>query len=109
MTGATKPYLKKLRHYAGDVPLLTSNYVSSKRCVVVNVNPKLDPEFAICIVLSQISYFEFIPLPQLDGNWLELEPLGLTGVKIGEEYVVVFTNHAGAKFFNNLFFYYILE
>lgn len=27
MTGAMEPYLKKLRHYAGEVPLLTSDYI----------------------------------------------------------------------------------
>ncbi|RHN39760.1 putative GH3 family protein [Medicago truncatula] len=95
MTGAMEPYVKKLRHYAGEVPLLTSEYGSSEGWIASNVNPKVAPEFATYVVLPQIAYFEFIPLSQLDGTKVELEPVGLTDVKIGEDYEVVFTNPAG--------------
>ncbi|XP_058745529.1 jasmonoyl--L-amino acid synthetase JAR6-like isoform X1 [Vicia villosa] len=95
MTGAMEPYLKKLRHYAGEVPLLTSEYGSSEGWIGSNVNPKVAPEFATYVVLPQVAYFEFIPLIQLDGTRLELEPVGLTDVKIGEEYEIVLTNPAG--------------
>ncbi|KEH18702.1 jasmonoyl--L-amino acid synthetase JAR6 isoform X2 [Medicago truncatula] len=95
MTGSMEHYLKKLRHYAGEVPLVTSEYGSSEGWIASNVNPKVAPEFATYVVLPQIAYFEFIPLKQLDGTKVELEPVGLTDVKIGEEYEVVFTNPAG--------------
>ncbi|KAL5062390.1 hypothetical protein RYX36_024127 [Vicia faba] len=95
MTGAMEPYLKKLRHYAGEVPLLTSEYGSSEGWIGSNVNPKVAPEFATYVVLPQIAYFEFIPLAQLDRNQVELKAIGLTDVKIGEEYEIVFTNPAG--------------
>ena len=109
MTGAMEPYVKKLRHYAGEVPLLTSEYGSSEGWIASNVNPKVAPEFATYVVLPQIAYFEFIPLSQLDGTKVELEPVGLTDVKIGEDYEVVFTNPAGTKIFiNSLFFFFFL-
>ncbi|XP_004516415.1 jasmonoyl--L-amino acid synthetase JAR6-like [Cicer arietinum] len=95
MTGAMEPYLKKLRHYARDVPLVTSDYGASEGWVASNVNPKVPPELAAYVVLPQIAYFEFIPLAQLDGTQGDLKPVGLTEVKIGEEYELVFTNPAG--------------
>ncbi|XP_039685614.1 jasmonoyl--L-amino acid synthetase JAR6 isoform X1 [Medicago truncatula] len=95
MTGSMEHYLKKLRHYAGEVPLLTSEYGASEGWIASNVNPKVAPEFATYVVLPQIAYFEFIPLKQLDGTKVELEPVGLTHVKIGEDYEIVLTNPAG--------------
>ncbi|CAL5195982.1 unnamed protein product [Lathyrus oleraceus] len=95
MTGAMEPYLNKLRHYAGEVPLVTSEYGSSEGWIASNVNPKVAPEFATYAVLPQIAYFEFIPITQLDGTQVKLEAVGLTDVKIGEEYEIVLTNPAG--------------
>ncbi|XP_050908099.1 jasmonoyl--L-amino acid synthetase JAR6-like [Lathyrus oleraceus] len=95
MTGAMEPYLNKLRHYAGEVPLVTSEYGSSEGWISSNVNPKVAPEFATYAVLPQIAYFEFIPITQLDGTQVKLEAVGLTDVKIGEEYEIVLTNPAG--------------
>ncbi|XP_027108512.1 jasmonoyl--L-amino acid synthetase JAR4 isoform X2 [Coffea arabica] len=94
MTGSMEPYLKKLRHYAGELPLLSADYGSSEGWIGVNVNPKLPPEMATFAVLPNIGYFEFIPLRQsLDG--LEAKPVGLAEVKAGEEYEVIVTSFAG--------------
>ncbi|KAJ1429524.1 GH3 family [Sesbania bispinosa] len=102
MTGSMEPYLKKLRHYARELPLLTSDYGSSEGWIASNVNPRLPPELATYAVLPQIGYFEFIPLTELEGakgdpNFLSMEPqtVGLTEVKVGEEYEIVLTNPAG--------------
>ncbi|KAI5421973.1 jasmonoyl--L-amino acid synthetase JAR6 [Lathyrus oleraceus] len=95
MTGSMETYLNKLRHYAGEVPVLTSEYGASEGWIGSNVNPKVAPEFATYAVLPQIAYFEFIPIAQLDGTQVELDPVGLTDVKIGEEYEIVITNAAG--------------
>ncbi|XP_058728192.1 jasmonoyl--L-amino acid synthetase JAR4-like [Vicia villosa] len=95
MTGSMEPYLKKLRHYAGEIPLLTSDYGASEGWIGSNVNPNVAPEFATYAILPQIAYFEFIPIAQLDGTQVKLEPVGLTQVKIGEEYEIVITNFAG--------------
>lgn len=93
MTGSMEPYLKKLRHYAGQVPLLSADYGSSEGWIGANVNPKLPPELATYVVLPNIGYFEFLPL--VDSIGPDTKPLGLTEVKIGEEYEILFTNFAG--------------
>ncbi|CAN0825172.1 Jasmonoyl--L-amino acid synthetase JAR4 [Linum grandiflorum] len=91
MTGSMEPYLKKLRHYAADIPLLSADYGSSEGWIGANVNPILPPESATFAVLPNIGYFEFIPLNESP----DVKPLSLTQVKIGEEYEVVLTNVAG--------------
>ncbi|KAK1321517.1 putative indole-3-acetic acid-amido synthetase GH3.5 [Acorus calamus] len=106
MTGSMELYLNKLRHYAGDLPLVSSDYGSSEGWIGANINPLLPPESVTYAVLPDIAYFEFIPLreeleEQELGNtgstivYKELEPVGLTEVKIGEEYELVFTSFAG--------------
>ncbi|XP_054784381.1 jasmonoyl--L-amino acid synthetase JAR4-like [Prosopis cineraria] len=98
MTGSMEPYLEKLKHYAGDLPLLTADYGSSEGWIAANVNPKLPPELATYAVLPHIGYFEFIPLTELEQtNFLGVDPqlVGLTEVKVGEEYEIVITNPAG--------------
>lgn len=105
MTGSMEPYLKKLRHYAGELPLLSADYGSSEGWIGANVNPKLPPELATFSVLPNIGFFEFIPLKvnieDQEPNFLPMEPkpVGLTEVKIGEEYEIIVTNFAGTKFF----------
>ena len=93
MTGSMEPYLKKLRHYGGEVPLITADYGSSEGWIGVNIKPNLPPELATYVVLPNICYFEFIPLSDNIGP--ETRPLGLTEVKIGEEYEILVTNYAG--------------
>ncbi|KAG2725473.1 hypothetical protein I3843_01G068800 [Carya illinoinensis] len=106
LTGSMEPYLKKLRHYAGELPLLSADYGSSEGWIGANVNPHLPPELATFAVLPNIGFFEFIPLrdniENQDHNGMESsflcvepEPVGLTEVKIGEEYEIVLTNFAG--------------
>ncbi|KAL7605906.1 hypothetical protein Lser_V15G15742 [Lactuca serriola] len=94
MTGSMEPYLKKLRHYAGKVRLLSADYGSSEGWIGANVNPNLPPEMTTYAVLPNIGYFEFLPLIEID---LVGQPklVGLTDVQIGEEYEVVVTNFAG--------------
>ncbi|KAF9614943.1 hypothetical protein IFM89_021373 [Coptis chinensis] len=106
MTGSMEPYLKKLRHYAGVLPLLCADYGASEGWIAANINPRLPPESATFAVLPDIGYFEFIPLrgktedQELDKNtstrlYAELEPVGLTEVEVGEEYEIVLTSFAG--------------
>ncbi|XXG82197.1 hypothetical protein AAC387_Pa10g0196 [Persea americana] len=106
MTGSMEPYLKKLRHYGGGLPLLSADYGSSEGWIGVNVYPRLQPELVTYVVLPDIGYFEFIPLREkIDEEVLERtpstavykesEPVGLTEVKVGEEYEIIVTNFAG--------------
>ena len=61
MIGSIGPYLKKLRHYAGELPLLSADYGSFEGWIGANVNPKLPHEKVTFAVLPNIGYFEFIP------------------------------------------------
>ncbi|XP_076883226.1 jasmonoyl--L-amino acid synthetase JAR4-like [Bidens hawaiensis] len=96
MTGSMEPYLKKLRVYAGGLRLLSADYGSSEGWIGANVNPELPPEMTSFTVLPNIGYFEFLPLREIDeSDSIELKPIGLTDVELGEEYEVVVTNFAG--------------
>lgn len=104
MTGSMEPYLKKLRHYAGSLPLMSADYGSSEGWIGANVNPGLPPELATFAVLPNIGYFEFIPLEKPEGqelensaciDYIESEPVGLTEVEVGKEYETIVTNFAG--------------
>ncbi|KAJ1688122.1 hypothetical protein LUZ63_019512 [Rhynchospora breviuscula] len=104
MTGSMEPYLKKLRHYAGHLPLMSADYGSSEGWIGANVNPSLPPEEATFAVLPNIGYFEFIPLERPIGqelessaavHYIESEPVGLTEVEVGKIYEPVLTNGAG--------------
>ncbi|XP_044492978.1 jasmonoyl--L-amino acid synthetase JAR4-like [Mangifera indica] len=98
LTGSMEPYLKKLRHYAGELHLMSADYGSSEGWIGANVNPSLPPESATYAVLPNIGYFEFLPLQQNVEDQvlcLKPEPVGLTEVKVGEEYEIIVTNFAG--------------
>lgn len=92
MTGSMELYVKKLRHYAGDLPLLSADYGASEGWVGVNIHPKLPPELVTFAVLPDIGYFEFKPIR---GNIEDRDPVGLTEVKEGEEYEILVTNFTG--------------
>lgn len=113
MTGSMEPYLEKLRHYAGVIPLLTADYGASEGWIAANVNPKLPPELATYAVLPQIAYFEFIPLSQLENedtfSCVDPQPVGLTEVKIGEEYEIVMTTFSGNYHFRICIYRTILQ
>lgn len=103
MTGSMEHYLKKLKHYAGKVPLVSSNYGASEGWIGTNIKPKLPPELVTYVVFPNIGYFEFLPLSKkyMTGDNVQdgshPKPLGLTEVKVGEEYEIVVTNFAGNK------------
>ncbi|RRT51376.1 hypothetical protein B296_00043381 [Ensete ventricosum] len=106
MTGSMEPYLNKLRHYAGSLPLMSADYGSSEGWIGANVNPSLPPELATFAVLPNLGYYEFIPLEKPEGpetengtastiHYVEAEPEGLTEVEVGKQYEVVVTNFTG--------------
>ncbi|CAM0880462.1 unnamed protein product [Alopecurus aequalis] len=101
MTGSMEHYVKKLRHYAGGLPLVAAEYGASEGWIGANVEPAVPPECATFTVLPDIAYFEFIPLRPAShddafcGAYGEAEPVGLTDVAVGEHYEVVMTTFAG--------------
>ncbi|XP_062151065.1 indole-3-acetic acid-amido synthetase GH3.10 [Alnus glutinosa] len=102
LTGSMQPYLKKLRHYAGELPLVSADYGSTESWIGVNVDPSLPPEKVTFAVIPSFSYFEFIPLcRQKQGRFspiddlAEDEPIPLSQVKVGQEYEIVLTTFTG--------------
>lgn len=101
MTGSMEPYLLKLRHYAGGLPLLSADYGASEGWIGANVNPNLPPELTTFAVLPNIGFFEFIPLNE--DHAVDPQPVGLTEVQVGQEYEIVITTFAGAYNFLSLY------
>lgn len=102
MTGSMQPYLKKLRHYANGLPLVSADYGSTESWIGVNVDPSLPPEDVTFAVVPTFSYFEFIPLHRHGkgfssggDDFLEDKPIPLSQVKVGQEYEVVLTTFTG--------------
>lgn len=103
MTGSMLPYLNKLRHYAGGLPLVSADYGSTESWIGVNVDPHLPPEDVSFAVIPTFSYFEFIPLYRrqnqsdicIDGDFVEDKPVPLSQVKLGQEYELVLTTFTG--------------
>ncbi|MCO5591472.1 hypothetical protein L7F22_045455 [Adiantum nelumboides] len=104
MTGSMEPYLNRLQHYAGALPLVSADYGATESWVGVNANPKAEPQDVTFTVVPSFAFFEFLPLPsrsdfsniqqEVDS---EKEPnlVGLTEVEVGREYEVVLTTYGG--------------
>lgn len=108
MTGSMEPFLKKLRHYVADkLPLLNTNYGSSEGWIGVFIDPKSPPEMATYVVPPNVCYYEFIPLTLKETKSDKLEQIdsntvGLSEVKVGQEYEILITSFAGAFLILNL-------
>ncbi|XP_027342775.1 indole-3-acetic acid-amido synthetase GH3.10-like [Abrus precatorius] len=103
MTGSMQPYLKKLRHYANGLPLVSADYGSTESWIGVNVDPSLPPEKVTFAVVPTFSYFEFIPLYRqkqdccsaVSDDFMEDKPIPLSQVKVGQEYEILLTTFTG--------------
>ncbi|KAM7492270.1 hypothetical protein LguiA_035191 [Lonicera macranthoides] len=105
MTGSMQHYLKKLRHYAGELALVSADYGSTESWIGVNVDPTSPPEDVTFTVIPNFSYFEFIPLYRhnqdftsaaaADDDFMEGEPLPLSKVEVGQQYEIVLTTFTG--------------
>ncbi|XP_009624482.1 indole-3-acetic acid-amido synthetase GH3.10-like [Nicotiana tomentosiformis] len=109
MTGSMQPYLTKLRHYGGELPLVSADYGSTESWIGVNVDPSSPPENVTFAVIPTFSYFEFIPLYRQkshynyqNGNinsanddFIEGDVVPLSQVKIGQQYEIVLTTFTG--------------
>lgn len=109
MTGSMHTYLKRLRHYAGDLPLVSADYGSTESWIGVNLDPSLPPENVTFAVVPTFSYFEFIPIyrpnynhldfnvnsASADDDFIEDEPVTLSQVKLGQQYEIVLTTFTG--------------
>lgn len=99
MTGSMQPYLKKLRHYANGLPLISADYGSTESWIGVNVNPSLPPEEVTFAVVPTFSYFEFIPLHRnkqdSSDDFIEDKPIPLSKIIVGQQYEIVLTTFTG--------------
>uniref|UniRef100_A0A0D6R433 GH3 auxin-responsive promoter n=1 Tax=Araucaria cunninghamii TaxID=56994 RepID=A0A0D6R433_ARACU len=96
MTGSMEPYVRKLRHYAGNLPLISADYGATEGWIGANIDPTTSPEDTIFTVVPSLAFFEFIPLQWHQEDWkVESEPVGLTEVKVGQIYEVAFTTAGG--------------
>lgn len=97
MTGSMKPYLKKLGHYARDLPLVSLNYLSTESCIGFNADPLSSPETACYTMVPTVAYYEFIPLYKQNDNdcYFEDKPIPLSQVKVGQKYEIVLTTYNG--------------
>ncbi|KAL3647094.1 hypothetical protein CASFOL_008062 [Castilleja foliolosa] len=102
MTGSMEPYWSKVKHYAGDLPLVSADYGSTESWIGVNIDPCSSPENVCFTVVPTFAYFEFIPLrrqsqggePAID-DFVEGEPVPLDKVEIGQMYEIVLTTLSG--------------
>lgn len=108
-TGSMLHYLTKLRHYAGDLPLLSADYGSTESWIGVNVDPASSPENVTFAIVPTFSYFEFIPLHRQtyrdwnlteNDDFIEDKPVALSQVKLGQEYEIVLTTFTGKNLSN---------
>ncbi|KAK9689136.1 hypothetical protein RND81_09G037400 [Saponaria officinalis] len=81
MTEPAEKYVGRLRVYARKLPLISEEYVCSKGRVGTNIDPNTPVEQSTYVVLPN--------------DIVESKPLGLTEVKVGQEYEVVITNILG--------------
>ncbi|KAI5059095.1 hypothetical protein GOP47_0025414 [Adiantum capillus-veneris] len=98
MTGSMEPYLDRLHHYAGALPLVSADYGSTESWIGVNANPKAEPRDVTFTVVPSFAYFEFIPMPSrgmIDDFQQEADPVKLTEVEVGCEYEVILTTYGG--------------
>ncbi|KAM3697361.1 hypothetical protein ACB098_06G107100 [Castanea mollissima] len=102
LLGSMQHYLKKLRHYAGELPLVSADYGSTESWIGVNVDPYLPPEKVTFAVVPTFSYYEFIPLYRQKEDYhsaiddfIEDKPVPLSHVKLGQQYEIVLTTFTG--------------
>lgn len=96
-TGSMKQYYQKLKHYAGEVPILGGDYFASECTVGINLDILQPPETTRFVMLPTAAYFEFLPFDMnedVDDDAGE-ETVDLSSVEVGKMYEVVVTTYRG--------------
>lgn len=94
-TGSMEQYYPKLKHYAGEVPLLGGDYFASECCVGINLDIMQPPEKTQFVLLPTAAYFEFLPFDMNDADAAGKETVDISGVEVGKMYEVVVTTYRG--------------
>ncbi|XP_010062931.2 indole-3-acetic acid-amido synthetase GH3.6 [Eucalyptus grandis] len=108
VTGTMSQYIPTLDYYSNGLPLVCTMYASSECYFGVNLNPLCKPSEVSYTLIPTMAYFEFLPVHRNNGaannpismpkslNEKEQRDLvDLVDVKLGQEYELVVTTHAG--------------
>ncbi|GMH02660.1 hypothetical protein Nepgr_004499 [Nepenthes gracilis] len=94
-TGSMQQYYRKLKYYAGEMPLLCGDYFASECTVGINLDIMQPPELTRFVMLPTAAYFEFLPFNLKDACAIGKETRELSGVEVGKLYEVVVTTYRG--------------
>ncbi|KAE8679617.1 methyl-CpG-binding domain-containing protein 4-like isoform 1 [Hibiscus syriacus] len=95
-TGSMKQYYSKLKHFAGEVPLVGGDYFSSECPVAINLDIKQPPDQTRFVMLPTTGYFEFLPFNSTENEVvIGEETVYVCGVEVGKMYEVVVTTYRG--------------
>ncbi|WVZ00383.1 hypothetical protein V8G54_026452 [Vigna mungo] len=105
VTGTMAQYIPTLDYYSNGLPLVCTMYASSECYFGVNLNPLCKPSQVSYTLIPTMCYYEFIPVNRTIDLTLPSRPsptslnhaqlLELADVKLGQEYELVVTTHAG--------------
>ncbi|CAF2054395.1 hypothetical protein HID58_069602 [Brassica napus] len=91
--GSMAQYVPTLKHYCGDLPLVSTFYASSESMFGINTDdPLCKPEDTSYTLIPNLSYFEFIPTEGGNGDVVDL-----ADVKLGCSYQLLVTNLWGRE------------
>ena len=115
VTGTMAQYIPTLDYYSNDLPLVCTMYASSECYFGVNLNPLCKPSQVSYTLIPTMCYYEFLPVNRSNNELAVSRPsptslnqaqheelVELVDVKLGQEYELVVTTHAGE-------FYFLLE
>ncbi|KAK7401884.1 hypothetical protein VNO78_13721 [Psophocarpus tetragonolobus] len=107
VTGTMAQYIPTLDYYSNGLPLVCTMYASSECYFGVNLNPLCKPSQVSYTLIPTMCYYEFLPVNRTnDLNASKPSPTSLNqsqhhelvelvDVKLGQEYELVVTTHAG--------------
>ncbi|KAL3531389.1 hypothetical protein ACH5RR_010711 [Cinchona calisaya] len=95
-TGSMRQYYAKLKYYAGELPILGSDYFASECSVAINMDITQSPETTRYVMLPTGAYFEFLPFYLNKGCASNDEDtMDFSSVEVGKMYEVVVTTYRG--------------
>ncbi|RDY12634.1 Indole-3-acetic acid-amido synthetase GH3.6, partial [Mucuna pruriens] len=108
VTGTMAQYIPTLDYYSNGLPLVCTMYASSECYFGVNLNPLCKPSQVSYTLIPTMCYYEFLPVnrtnhlaapslpsPTSLNQTQHQQLLDLVDVKLGQEYELVVTTHAG--------------
>ncbi|KAL0435796.1 UNVERIFIED_CONTAM: putative indole-3-acetic acid-amido synthetase GH3.6 [Sesamum radiatum] len=94
-TGSMVQYYPKLKYYAGEIPMIGSDYFASECCVAINLDIVQPPERTRYVILPTAAYFEFLPYDVERSCVKDEQTVDLSGLEVGKFYELVVTTFRG--------------